>query len=251
MFARVLTSLLLVVLGAPWSSPSQAQSTIVLCRLLNVPDQEVGGDILRAVYAQLGITVEFHDVEAARALSLSSTGQCDGEVQRIAKVAVDYPSLIRIEPPINFIEPAVFTSGRVIDVQGWESIRNHTVGIVQGVGSSEAGTRGMPQVHQATSLRNLILMLDRGRFEVMVTDQFSGEVEIRKLGLQDKIRPLKPPLERIYIYHYLHEKHRELAGAVAAVIRQMDASSELAQLRQLIVDRALLVAAGEAPAGAR
>lgn len=225
---------------------AQAPSKIVLCRLVNVPDQQVGGEILQTVYARLNIELEFFDVQAARALSLSSAGQCDGEVQRIAKVAIDFPALIRIEPAINFIEPSAFTTGLAIDIQGWQSIRDYEVGIVQGVGSSEHGTRGMPRVHQATSLRNLILMLDRARFQVLVTDLFSGEVEIRKLGLQEKIRPLKPPLERIYIYHYLHEKHRDLAAQVAAVIGEMDASGELEQLRQLIIDNALLVAASEA-----
>jgi hypothetical protein len=60
---------------------------IVLCRLANVPDQLVGGEILRVAYAKLDITVEFLDVEAKRALALSSAGDVDGEIQRVAAVA--------------------------------------------------------------------------------------------------------------------------------------------------------------------
>ena len=245
----ILNVVLLVFLQAAWSGPSQAQSKIVLCRLVNVPDQLVGGEILLAVYARLNIAVEFHDVEAARALALSSVGECDGEVQRVAKVAIDYPTLIRIEPPINFIEPTVFTAGLKIKVQGWDSIRDRDIGIVHGVGSSEAGTRGMTRVQRATSLHNLILMLDRGRFELLVTDLFSGEMEIRKMRLESTIRPLMPPLEKIYIYHYLHEQHRDLAVRVAAVIRDMDASGALAELRQQVVAEALLEATGKVAAG--
>ena len=241
-----LSTFLLIALCAAWGSSSHAQSKVLLCRLVNVPDQYVGGEILTAVYSRLSIDVEFFDVEAARALALSSTGGCDGEVQRIAKVAIDYPTLIRIEPAINFIEPSVFTTGLIIAIQGWESIRGREIGIVRGVGSSEAGTAGMPQVQAATSLHNLILMLDRGRFELLVTDLFSGEIEIRKLGLQDRIRPLAPPLERIYIYHYLNERHRALATRVAAVIHAMAESGELELLRQRLVDHALIEAAKEA-----
>lgn len=226
---------LLLILSAIWTAPTHAQSKIVLSRLVNVPDQYVGGDILKEIYARLGITVEFLDVEAARALALSSAGQSDGEVQRIAKVATDFPTLVRIEPPINYIEPAVFTTGLNLDIDGWESIRNYKIGIVRGVGSSENGTRGMPHVEAAKSLKNLIRMLDRGRFQLLVTDLFSGEIEILRMGLQDRIRPLAPPLERIYIYHYLHEKHRDLAAQVGAVIREMADSGELEALRQRTV----------------
>ena len=64
---------------------------IVLCRLANVPDQLVGGEILKVAYAKLDITVEFLDVEAKRALALSSAGDVDGEIQRVAAVTQQYP----------------------------------------------------------------------------------------------------------------------------------------------------------------
>lgn len=244
----LLNSLLLIAISIAWGSAAHSQPAVLLCRLVNVPDQYIGGEILKVIYRRLDIDVEFLDVEAARALALSSSGGCDGEVQRIAKVAIDFPTLIRIEPAINFIEPSVFTTGLTIEIQGWDSIRGRDIGIVRGVGSSEAATRGMPRVQQATSLNNLILMLDRGRFELLVTDLFSGEVEIRRMGLQDRIRPLAPPLETIYIYHYLHVQHRTLATQVAAVIREMTESGELVQLRQRLVDQALSEAAKQASA---
>ena len=64
---------------------------IVLSRLANVPDQLVGGEILRAAYAKLDVAVEFLDVEAKRALALSSAGDVDGEIQRVAAVRSNTP----------------------------------------------------------------------------------------------------------------------------------------------------------------
>ena len=221
------------------SGPGQAQSVLRLARIANIPDQYVGGEILRTVYARLNIQLEFEDVPGKRALALSSAGELDGEIQRIGNLARDYPTLVQISPPINYIEPAVFTATLHFAINGWDSIRPYSIGIVRGVGSSEAGTRGMSRVTAATSLENTLEMLDAGRFDVVVTDLISGLVAVRKLNLQSRIYPLSPPLERIYIYHYLHEKHRELASRVAKVIQEMEASGELARLRERLVKQAL------------
>lgn len=208
---------------------------VTLTRLVNVPDQFVGGEILRAVYARLKIEVEFVDVEAKRALALSSAGAVDGEIQRIDNLSRDYPTLLQLKPAINYIEPAVFTKNLDFEVRGWESIRAYHVGIVRGVGSSEAGTRDMPRVERATSLPDLIRMLDRDRFDLLVTDLFSGRVEVKKLHLEGTIRPLSPPLSRIDVYHYLHERHRLFIPEVEVVLNEMTASGELERLRAELV----------------
>lgn len=223
-----------------WSAlPSHAQTVIRLARIADIPDQYVGGEILRAVYGRLNIAVEFEDVPGKRALALSSSGELDGEVHRIANLARDYPTLVQISPPINYIEPSVFTTTLDLKVTGWNSIRDYSIGIVRGVGSSEAGTSGMSRVTAAASLENMIRMLDADRFDLMVTDLFSGRVAVRKLNLQARIHPLSPPLERIEIYHYLHERHRDLAGRVGRTIQDMSASGELARLRETLVRQVL------------
>jgi hypothetical protein len=169
---------------------SSAQSVIRLARIADIPDQYVGGEMLRAVYAKLNIKLEFEDVPGKRALALSSAGEVDGEIQRIGTLSREYPTLLQVTPAINYIEPAVFATRLHFDVNGWNSIRNYSIGIVRGVGSSEAGTRGMDRVTATTSLENMIRMLDADRFDVMVTDLFSGLVAVRKLNLQARIYPL-------------------------------------------------------------
>lgn len=221
------------------AAPSQAQDLIRLARIADIPDQYVGGEMLRAVYAKLNIKLEFEDVPGKRALALSSAGEVDGEIQRIGTLSRDYPTLVQVTPAINYIEPAVFTTKLHFDVAGWNSIRDYSIGIVRGVGSSEAGTRGMARVTATTSLESMVKMLDADRFDVMVTDLFSGLVAVRKLNLQARIYPLSPPLERIHIYHYLHERHRALVPEVGKVIAQMEASGELANLRQTLVKQIL------------
>jgi polar amino acid transport system substrate-binding protein len=232
-------TLLVIVAMLAIGTPTHAQSVIRLARIADIPDQFVGGELLRAVYARLNISLEFADVPGKRALALSSSGELDGEVHRIADLAQTYPTLLQISPAINYIEPSVFTTTLRFDVRSWDSIKDYSIGIVRGVGSSEAGTRGMSRVTAATSLESMIQMLDAGRFDLVVTDLFSGRAAVAKLKLQSRIAPLSPPLQRVYIYHYLHERHRDLAKRVGAVIQEMDASGELARLREQLVKQVL------------
>ncbi|MBW8853045.1 MAG: transporter substrate-binding domain-containing protein [Bradyrhizobium sp.] len=239
----LLRACLILILFAGSVEPATAQSelpkTIVLARLSHVPDQRIGGEIVKAIYAKLGISVTFTDVEAARALELSSSGAIDGEIQRIDAVADQYPTLIRIETPINYIEPSAFTRTLTFKVDGWGSIADYDLGIVHGVGSSERGTKGMKSVQMATSLENLILMLDHDRFQIMITDRLSGEVTLKRMGLSDRIHALSPPLQHIDLYHYLNEKHQALAKRVSAVVAEMAASGELEKLHKQLVDQIL------------
>jgi len=218
----------------------RAQAVVRIARLENVPDQFLGGELLVPIYKRLGITVEFVDMPAKRSLIESSEGRVDGEVQRILAVQDQYPTLVAVHPSFNSIEPAAFVrKGVALRVDGWKSLAPHSIGIVRGVGSSERGTQGMRAVEPVTSMENLMLSLDAGRFEVAVNDRFSGLMVIRKLGLEGKVVPVDPPLEHIPLHHFLHERHRELVPRVGQVVRGLQASGELDRLRQQVMDQML------------
>lgn len=227
---------------------SYAQPSLRFARIENIPDQFVGGEILKAVYNRLKIPIELLDVPAKRALMESSTGKLDGEVHRNINVQKQYPTLIMIRPAINFIEPSVFSNKHVFKVKGWGSIADYTVGIVRGVGTSEDGTRGMKQVLPVTTLEQLMLALAAGRVDVAVSDAFSGLAVVKKLGLEDQIKVLTPPLQKNEIYHFLHEKHRDLVPKVEKTLREMQSSGELEQLRAQII-KAYLAERDRAPRG--
>jgi polar amino acid transport system substrate-binding protein len=224
-----------------------AQPALQIARIENVPDQEVGAAILTVVYAKLGIRIEFVDVPAKRSLIESSSGHLDGEVQRVLDVQREYPTLVAIREPFNYIEPTAFVKELNFNVNGWESLRPYRVGIVSGVGSSERGTTGMPQVEATATMDQMMLMLARDRIDVAVNDLFSGMLVIRRLGLDGQLRAVSPPLQHIDMYHFLNERNRELVPRVEAVIRDMRASGELQALRSQITHRMLNEALQGAP----
>lgn len=215
-------------------SHSHAVDTLHIARIPGFPDQTVSSEILKEAYRRLQIPVEFIDVPAKRALLLSSSGVLDGEVARIADVETQYPSLLRISPAINFIEPSAFAKNAKFAINGWEALNGHRIGIVQGVGSSERGVKGLPAVQAVPNQATLLKMLYADRIDVAVTDLFSGMITLKELGLNSAIRPMSPPLQKIYIYHFLHENHRALVPKVEAVLREMERSGELTRLREAL-----------------
>lgn len=216
-----------------------AQTTLRIARIENIPDQFVGGEILKVVYSRLNIAIELVDMPAMRAIVESSRGTLDGEVHRNIHVLEQYPSLVIVRPAINSIEPSVFSKNFDFTVQGWNSIKDYNIGIVRGVGTSEDGTKGMQKVQATTSLGQLMQMLAGDRIDIAVSDSFSGLVVVKELGLEQKIKILAPPLQKVEIYHYLHESHRDLVPKVERVLREMQSSGELSLLRKQIIERYL------------
>jgi ABC-type amino acid transport substrate-binding protein len=64
-------------------------------------------------------------------------------------------------------------------------------------------------------------------------------VVLKKLGIENRVRLLTPPLQKNEIYHFLHEKHRDLIPKVEQTLNEMQASGELERLRKQIIARYL------------
>ncbi len=216
-----------------------AQPPLRIARIENIPDQFVGGEILKVVYGRLNIPIELVDLPAKRALMESSEGRLDGEVHRNIMVQTQYPTLVMIRPALNYIEPSVFSKKERFEVKGWDSIKTYNIGIVRGVGTSEDGTKGMKSVQAVNTLDQLMLMLADDRVDIAVSDSFSGLAVLKKLGLENRVRLLTPPLQKNEIYHFLHEKHRDLIPKVEQTLSEMKASGELERLRKQIIERYL------------
>lgn len=232
------TSWAAIVISA-WCSAAYAEPPLRFARIENIPDQFVGGEILKVVYSRLNVPIELVDMPAKRALVDSSEGRLDGEVHRNINVQKQYPTLLMLRPAINYIEPSVFSTKYRFEVRGWASIKDYNIGIVRGVGTSEDGTRGMKNVLAVTTLDQLMQVLATERIDVAVSDSFSGLAAVKQLGLEGRITVLTPPLQKTEIYHFLHEKHRALIPKVETVLREMQASGELELLRKQIIQRYL------------
>lgn len=214
-----------------WSGLSLAEEPLRFAQIENTPDQAVGAEILTLAYQKLNIPVEFILLPGKRALTESSEGRADGEVHRIFEIGTDYPALLRVPTPINYIEPSVFSKTENFVVTDCAALSAYRIGIVRGVKHSELCTDGMPSVIIGNDLNTLIRTLDSGRIDLLITARINGLVQIKKFG-QNAIHPLSPPLSRMLVYHYLNETHRDLVPKIDRIFQEMQASGELEAVRE-------------------
>ena len=90
----------------------------------------------------------------------------------------------------------------------------------------------MPDVNPVSTIEQLALMHMSGRIDLFITDKYSGTLILKKMKLNDTIKALTPPLtEKIELYHYIHQKHKDLVPKIEKVLQKMIKSGELDTLR--------------------
>ncbi len=176
--------------------------------------------ILQEGYKRIGIDIEAKILPAERALSMSNSGELDGEVNRIVNINMKYPNLIMIPIPIFFLDIVAFTKHLEFPVQSWESLAPYEVATLRGMKVAENGLQGMKYL-ALTEFEQILRMLDKERIEVAILPRLDGLQIIKKFNLKT-IEILEPPLVRINLYHYLHKKHKHLVPKITASLRKMD-----------------------------
>ena len=227
-----------MVLTLLWIGIASAQQPLKFTQIVDTPDQAIGAVIVKAAYEKLGIPVKFAILPGKRALAESSEGRADGEVHRIVEIGDDYPTLLRVPTPINYIEPSVFSKKHKFEVTDCAALQGYQIGIVRGVKHSQLCTQGMQKVFVGDDLTGVMRMLNAGRIDLLITARINGLLMAKELGLDD-IKPLSPPLSRLWVYHYLHERHKGLVPTIDAVFKAMQESGELEALREQAAQRLL------------
>ncbi|MFT6991647.1 MAG: hypothetical protein ACJASL_003635 [Paraglaciecola sp.] len=200
-------------------------------QIANTPDQMVGPEILKVVYAKVGMPIEIVAVSGKRALIESNEGRLDGEVHRIVEIDSIYPSLLKIPTAINHIEATVFAKNIDYLPVGCASLEGKLIGIVRGVIYAELCTEGLNKMAIFPDSVSLMKSLDKNIVDYVVTARFNGLVQLKKLGI-NSIIALKPALSKKPLFHYLHKKHADLIPKVNSVIIAMAKSGELNLIRQ-------------------
>ena len=227
-----------MVLTLLWLGIASAQPPLKFSQIVDTPDQVIGAVIVKAAYEKLGIPVKFEILPGKRALAESSEGRADGEVHRIVEIDDEYPTLLRVPTPINYIEPSVFSKKHEFEVTDCAALQGYQIGIVRGVKHSQLCTQGMENVIAGNDLTAVMRMLNAGRIDLLITARINGLLMAKELKL-DTIKPLSPPLSRFWVYHYLHKSHKELVPRIDNVFKSMQESGELEALRAQAVQKLL------------
>lgn len=179
--------------------------------------------LVRAVYAELGITPLFELLPSERAIVEANAGRFDADLMRVEGVEKMYPNLLCTEEPIRRTELYAYVKrGSPLAVKSVDDLRPRALGFTRGSKLAEefVQARGWQAV-AANSADSLIKMLAVDRFEVALIT--STQLLPQNGLVLEGVERVGPTLASSYSYHVLHRRNADLVPRFDAVLKAMKA----------------------------
>jgi polar amino acid transport system substrate-binding protein len=209
--------------------------TFQLAVAANTIDTVVSEVIVKKAYEMLGHEVEIIRLPPKRALFGANAGIYDGDVQRIFSVGDHYPNLLRIDPPINYIDGTGFIKkGSAVDARTWQDLTKYRVGIILGIRFAETNVPKENSIIFHT-YDELTMALRDGRIDIGIYPRSNGIYQTLMVGKSD-IVPLKTPLATFALYHYVHKKNGHLLPDLKRIFTQFKNQNMLGRIRTQVLD---------------
>ena len=200
---------------------SEAKS-ITLSRGHDAFVQSFSESVLQKAYQNLGIKLDIIHVPVGRSLLLANSGEVDGEVSRIKKVASDYTNLIRIPVPINYVDIRMFTYNKKLLSHDQGISRFYRIGCIKGVVLSEKIIKQLNETcHTVTGFKQAIGLLNKNKIDVLILPLTVG-LYFKDTDLQFSSSYYGKTLGTEPLYHYLHKKHFELVPKLTEQLKSMN-----------------------------
>jgi len=181
--------------------------------------------ILKEAYQRLGIEFIVKEYPSKRSLLSVNSGEIDGELHRVSSLQDKFPNLREIKVPIVKLEWVIYSKKYNFVVEGIESIKPYSISTRRGIVRGEkivAKAKGHLLVN---SWPQVLLTLEKDRVDLALISKLTA-LKILKDNPID-VYELKPPLDEIYLYHYLHKKNEKLIPKITKVLKEMELSGEI------------------------
>jgi len=199
-------------------------------RIEKLAEQEVAEKILIQIYKNIGIDANIEALPGERAKMMATEGQKDGETLRIFSYGEKNPTMVRIPTPYSSLETTVFSKkSSAVVIKNKDDLKKYKIVIVRGVQHTKDITEGLENVQIADDAELMMKMLEGGRADIAITNTIAGLGVLKKLKI-DTIAPVIT-LETLELFHYVHQKNKDIVPKVDAEIKKMKASGELKKLR--------------------
>lgn len=186
--------------------------------------------LVRAVYAELGISPVFELLPSERAIVEANAGRFDADVMRVEGVEKMYPNLLCTTEPIRRTELFAYVKrGSGLGFKSVDELKQRALGFTRGSKLAEefVQARGW-QATAANSADTLFKMLAADRFEVALV---TSTQLLPQNGLQlEGVERVGPMLTSSHSYHVLHRRNAELAPRFDAVLKAMKADGRFQKL---------------------
>lgn len=186
--------------------------------------------ILRNAYTELQQPLELVDLPIRRAMDMMLKGQLDGNFFRVGELAQQQPGLFRVEPPINIAEVRVYTLNPKFKPESWSQLSGLRVGYQRGVLIIERNLPADIRRVEATTIPDLFQLLSRGFADVVLVVE-PAQSPPSPIAQTAHIQRQAAVLESVALYHYLLERHREFGQRLGSVLKRMQSSGQMQEIR--------------------
>jgi len=224
-----LLALCMALLGAPGRAAEPLR--IASWSRSSEPATRAAEAVLSRAYAELAQPIEFVELPVRRALQALLAGEVNANLFRVAALAQEQPQLRRVETPVLTLVAYSYANKGGPRPASWRELAGLRVAHLRGVLLIERELPAEAHRTEAASVDELFRLLALKMVDVVVT------VEPRLAPpLGQRISPAFARAEAELavqpMYHYLSERHAELARRLDAVLARMKASGELDRLLQ-------------------
>lgn len=233
--ATVLTVSLLCAPASAWDdapNPTKIRQKIVMVYTRPEPNPMVcfTKKLFSEAFSRLGITLETHFAPAARASSLVSTGQVDGDLSRVHKYDQLVDNIVRVEFPNRTTRFAAYANSP-ITLKTWQDIRESDKRIVfmRGVAVAHKALDGLPpeRLHVVPAANDGFELLNARRADIFIGLDWLGDKILREQYAASGIHKAGV-IETITLHAFLHKKHELLAPKLADSLRALKNDGALA-----------------------
>ena len=191
------------------------------------PEGEAIARLLKEVYRQVGLDFELVIRPAKRSLKEVNSGASDAELARISGAENEYPNLVRVMEPVFALSfSAVVNEKSKIWMSSWDELGKHRIAYPRGYRVLDIRTREL----KATVARNaasIVRMVKAGRVDVGMAVTSDAVRLASEIG---GVTVLKPAVETVTLYHYVHVKHRRLIPAMEKILIELNDSGRAKEL---------------------
>ena len=207
-------------------SPAFAAQTLVLATRSEALTNRFSEQVLAEAYARLNIKVEFVRYPGARSVVEANKGNADGEVARLSAVLKNYKNLRHVPVPLFSSELSAFVrDGYASDFKDWSSLNGEVLATVRGFKLVENKLKDQ-NLTRVDTTENAVIMLQSKRVNVAILNRLLGILALTKTAAEN-IKVIDPPLERLPVFHLLHQKHEALIPKITAELKVMEADGSI------------------------
>jgi len=173
----------------------------------------------KAAYEAIGQDVSFHFQPSKRSLLEVNSGKYDAELAQIQGVEDLFPNLEMVPEPIFEVSvSAVVRKSSDITSVSWDDLQTLTFAtpfIKRLVENRTGGDSGIT----VQSPRDIVHMVSHERVDVGIMLTIDA---IEYAALDNKVIVVSKLVEKRLLYHFVHQKHRELIPALTKALREIN-----------------------------